>query len=332
MTMGAPPLSADEHAPAGDGRNHGTGADEVIISIVITTYRREDMLSEILGALLPQVRGRPAEVIVVDNCPDAGTRVLVEGQGQPEVTHLHEPRSGVVHARNRGVAAARGTYVVFLDDDEVPCPDWLDSWMRQADGRTDMSFGRIAPRLLAPCSEDLRAQVERHFSRDMGRRTGDDLADRWPYLGTGNAMFHKGRCLGDAGPFDPRFNATGGEDVWLIAGKVKQGLSLVWNHEALVEELVPASRMTLAYLRDRRFNQGRLRCILMYGNGGLPGLARVLIWMGFGALQLITCQSAAVLASFLAPRRRADFLCGASGGAGKLLWWRKSSTLRYSNG
>lgn len=288
------------------------------------------MLGELLGALQPQLEDRSAEIVVVDNCADASARPVVEGFDNPALRYVHEGRSGVVHARNRGVAEARGTYVIFLDDDEVPVADWLDAWLAQADGRTDASFARIVPRLLGPCPPELVGQVMRNFSRDMHRPNGSDITDLSAYVGTGNAMFHRSRCLGQTEPFDLRFNARGGEDVWLIRSLVKQGRRLLWNSEALVEELVPESRMTLVSLQQRRFNQGQLRCIVVFGNGGPRGALQAGIWMMVGAIQFLGFSAISWLAGSVAPGKVADFRCRASGGAGKLLWWRQARSSSYS--
>jgi glycosyltransferase involved in cell wall biosynthesis len=301
-------------------------------SIVITTYRRTTMLAELLEALRLQIAQRAVEVVVVDNCPDASAQGVVARHDVHGIRYEHEARSGVVYARNRGVAVARGAYVIFLDDDEVPLAGWLDAWLGQADGKTDASFGRIVPRFLLPCPPDLIAQVTRNFSRDMRRPHGANITDMSAYLGTGNAMFHKARCLGQDGPFDLRFNARGGEDVWLIRGLVRDGRQLMWNHEALVEELVPADRMDLPSLRLRRFNQGQLRSVLAYGSGGPAGLARALFWMLAGAVQFLGFGMAAMFASLVAPMRRADLLCRASGGAGKMAWWRDPRVRAYGAG
>lgn len=299
-------------------------------SIIITTFRRTAMLAELLATLGPQLEGGAVEAIVIDNCPDASAQTTVESAGTPAIRYVHEPRSGVVHARNRGVAEASGAYLIFLDDDEVPCPNWLDAWLAQADGVTDLAFGRIVPRLLGPCPPDLAAQVDRAYSRTMPGSTGADISDKWAYVGTGNAMFHKARCFATDAPFDPRFNARGGEDVWLIRSLQRQGRKLLWNDNALVEELVPENRMTLAFAKARKFNQGQLRCILMFGDGGIMGSLRVAIWMIAGAIQLLVFGLAARLASVLAPVRASDFDCRAAGGAGKLLWWRAPESQHYA--
>ena len=298
-------------------------------SIIITTYRRTAMLAELLAVLKRQLADRNIETVVIDNCPDASARATVETAAHEQIRYVHEPRSGVVNARNRGVAEARGTYLIFLDDDEVPAIGWLDAWLMQADGRTDAAFGRIVPRLLAPCPPALTGQIGQAYSREMTGPTGTDISAKWAYVGTGNAMFHKARCFASDAPFDPRFNARGGEDVWLIRSLVRQGLKLRWNREALVEELVPENRMTLSFAKARKFNQGQLRCILMYGEGGVAGIARVGIWMVAGAIQFVGFGLAAQVMTLVAPNRAPDFACRARGGAGKLLWWRAPEMNEY---
>ena len=298
-------------------------------SIIITTYRRTAMLAELIEVLKPQLANRRVETIVIDNCPNASARPTVEIAACELIRYVHEPRSGVVNARNRGVAEARGTYLIFLDDDEVPAVGWLDAWLMQADGSTDMAFGRIVPRLLAPCPPALAGQINQAYSREMAGPTGTDISAKWAYVGTGNAMFHKARCFASDAPFDPRFNARGGEDVWLIRSLVRQGRKLCWNREALVEELVPESRINLSFAKARKFNQGQLRCILMYGDGGLAGIARVAIWMVAGAIQVAGFGFAAQLMSVVAPARAPDFACRAQGGVGKLLWWRAPERHEY---
>lgn len=301
-------------------------------SIIITTFRRPEMLANLLEAVRPQLAGRAVEVIVVDNCPDASAQSAVESSGDGGIRYVHERNSGVVHARNRGVQEAHGNYVIFLDDDEVPQPGWLDAWLGQANGVTDMSFGRITPRHLGPCPAALAGQIDRLFSREMGGATGTDISEFWAYLGTGNAMFHRDRCLAGVQPFDLRFNARGGEDIWLIRGLMAKGQRLLWNREALVDELVPTDRMTLAFLTARKFNQGQLRCIFVYGDGGVQGVLRVSLWMLAGLIQLMVFGVLAKLCQLITPARAPDLLCRAYGGAGKLMWWRAPAVRHYVSG
>ncbi len=86
------------------------------------------MLEELLEALAPQLSARPVEAILVDNCPDASARAMASAFA-PLVRYVHEPSTGVVHARNRGVREAGGEYLIFLDDDEVPAAGWLNAFL-----------------------------------------------------------------------------------------------------------------------------------------------------------------------------------------------------------
>ena len=60
--------------------------------------------------------------------------------------YVPEPRRGYGHARNRGLAEARGAVIYFLDDDCVPEPDWSDVlWNVLDSGDADLASGSRAP-------------------------------------------------------------------------------------------------------------------------------------------------------------------------------------------
>lgn len=289
----------------------------MLVTVVIPTYRRPEMLTELLEALSPQLTDE-SETLVIDNDPEASARGIAEGR--PGIRYIHETRRGVVHARNRGVAEARGRYVVFLDDDEVPSPDWLSAFAAQARDGVIASFGRIAPRFADTPQRGLKPLLVKLFSREVEGPTGTDISAIWAYLGTGNAMFDKAACFPEPEPFDPRFNASGGEDIWMIRGLMARGVRLIWNREALVEELVPAERMTLDYVKRRKFHQGRQRVIFVYGSGGPKRALAALIWMGVGAAQVGLFGFAAPLLRLAGSARHEEALARVQSGLGKLKW------------
>jgi glycosyltransferase involved in cell wall biosynthesis len=102
-----------------------------LISIVIATRDRDAQLRACLEALrasaLPS--GWSAEVIVVDNAStDDTARVAASFQGSHGDRTFHymmEPRQGKSYAVNRGVSAARGGIVAFVDDDAVVDIRWI---------------------------------------------------------------------------------------------------------------------------------------------------------------------------------------------------------------
>lgn len=291
-----------------------------MISIVIPTYRRV----EILGDLLATVRLQAAqngfcEILVVDNDPDGSAEDLV--RSVPDTRYVHEPTPGVVHARNRGIDEAKGTYIVFLDDDEIPAEGWLAAFDSRVKLGDRACFGRIEPLFLEEPPQGLRESLANIFSRGFDRPTGGDVTDYRAYLGTGNSMFHKADCFGDGMRFDPRFNA-GGEDVWLIRRLVEEkGIALAWSNEALVEEIVPPSRMTATFVRARKFHDGVLRCVVERGRGGIVSFGRVSLWMGVGFVQSVVFGILGLALKLLRVQNADSVIARAAGGVGKLLWW-----------
>ena len=111
------------------------------ISVVVPTHNRRQLLANTLESLIgqraPSVR---YEVLVVDNNSSDDTRDVVETfmQRWTAVRYLFEPRPGVSHARNTGIAAARAPIVAFIDDDVEADPTWVMTIKRAFDDHPDI--------------------------------------------------------------------------------------------------------------------------------------------------------------------------------------------------
>jgi glycosyltransferase involved in cell wall biosynthesis len=91
------------------------------ISVIVLTYNWPPALELVLRALARQ-RVLPDEVIVTDDGSREDTRALLVATAREfptRLVHLWQPDDGarMSRARNRGIAAARGDYVIFLDGD-----------------------------------------------------------------------------------------------------------------------------------------------------------------------------------------------------------------------
>jgi glycosyltransferase involved in cell wall biosynthesis len=95
------------------------------VSVVLPTHNRPRLLALTLYSVLWQ-EGVDVEVVVVDDGSTDDIRAAVEGLADARVRLIrHERPLGVSAARNRGVAEARGSWIAFLDDDDVWAPDKL---------------------------------------------------------------------------------------------------------------------------------------------------------------------------------------------------------------
>ena len=101
--------------------------DTPLISIIVPTYNRYDMLRGALESLIHQeTEGELSyELIVVDNASTDDTKALVEdvaAEAPVRVRYLYEETPGPGAARNCGLAHAQGEWIAFFDDDDVPAP------------------------------------------------------------------------------------------------------------------------------------------------------------------------------------------------------------------
>lgn len=104
------------------------------ISVIVTTYNRPDALTAVLRALLDQT-DRNFEVIVADDGSTNATRTAVQSlqaalpvAGPKRLIHAWQPDDGfrASAARNLGVFSSRGDYLIFLDGDCVPRPNFVE--------------------------------------------------------------------------------------------------------------------------------------------------------------------------------------------------------------
>ncbi len=114
------PARAGQRAAQPESRNGALNT----VSVIVSTLDRADWLDRALTALAYQ-RHRAFEVIVVAGpCRDGTDAVLARHGGRIRTLRCDE--ANLSAARNKGLAAARGDMVAFLDDDAAPEPDWLD--------------------------------------------------------------------------------------------------------------------------------------------------------------------------------------------------------------
>lgn len=137
-------------------------------SVVVATLRRPDTLARCLDALV--THDHPAlEVIVVDGDEAGSAAEVVErfaGSSVP-VRYIQSPR-GLTRQRNRGIDAASGDVVVFIDDDARPRPGALQSLLAAYDDDVAGATGRV----YEPASNRRMGKTSR--VRTLLTRTGEE--------------------------------------------------------------------------------------------------------------------------------------------------------------
>lgn len=99
-----------------------------MVSVVIPTYNRADVVGRAVESALAQSY-RELEVIVVDDGSNDGTCDVLKEFGD-RIRVIPQKNSGPSAARNRGVHEARGEVISFLDSDDVWLPGKIEAQMK----------------------------------------------------------------------------------------------------------------------------------------------------------------------------------------------------------
>jgi glycosyltransferase involved in cell wall biosynthesis len=99
------------------------------VSLIISTYNRPEALDKVLAGVLLQTRA-PSEILLADDGSSEPTRNLIEkwkSETPVPVRHIWHPHEGFRKTiiLNKAIRAAQGDYVVFLDGDCVPHPQFI---------------------------------------------------------------------------------------------------------------------------------------------------------------------------------------------------------------
>ena len=246
-----------------------------VILCAYTEARWNDLVEAV--ASVRQQTLPPYEIIVaVDHNPGLFARVQQHLPGVLAVEN-REAR-GLSGTRNSGVTAARGAYVVFLDDDAIAAPDWLARLNAAFAGpRVAGAGGAIAPLWLRGRPAWFPAEFEwvvgctyrgMPEARESVRNLiGCNMAFRREVFATVG-----GFRIGRVGALSIGQENDETEFCIRLAATCP-GIELCYEPAAVVRHKVPPSRATPAYFTRRCFSEGLSKARLSRQVGRADGLA-----------------------------------------------------------
>jgi succinoglycan biosynthesis protein ExoM len=251
------------------------------VQVCLLTYRRPELLRLALKSLLCQTALSMPEmvvhILVIDNHDrQSGRPVFDEVFDVSKVLarYLCEPARGLSVARNRALDESAGMdFVAFVDDDEAADPEWLEQLLQgAADFGAEVVTGPVWPRHVQSPDWVMRGG----FFNAAHRPTGTDVE----FVATNNVLL--GANIVAAFRFDPRFDATGGEDTEFFMRIRRAGKLFVWVNEAVVYECIPPARANVRWLLSRaRSDANRYtRSFLSFDNGSRAVGHRFLVACG----------------------------------------------------
>jgi glucosyl-dolichyl phosphate glucuronosyltransferase len=232
------------------------------LSVIVCTYNREKLLVDCLNSLASQsIDPERFELIVVDNNSRDGTPSLVRSHEQ-RVKHLRyvvETKQGLSHARNCGYETACGDYLIYLDDDAIAPPDYLENIFQViSEHEPDFLGGPVYPYYKTEKPGWFRDEYEaRKYEDTSGFSTRCGISG-------GNFIVRK-NVLQKLGLFDPAYGMSGGRlgmhDERKLLETYRQSTSLdqqkvYYSLECHILHYTPAEKMRLLYMLRRRMVAG----------------------------------------------------------------------------
>lgn len=116
-----------------------------IVSVVVPCYKVEQYLPQMIESLLQQTLRDIQIVLVDDGSPDRSGQICdAYAAKDPRIRVIHKPNGGVAAARNDGLEAATGQWVIFCDSDDYMEPEALEELVRAGESSgADVVFGDV---------------------------------------------------------------------------------------------------------------------------------------------------------------------------------------------
>jgi GT2 family glycosyltransferase len=200
------------------------------VSIIIPTFNGGSRIGNCLDALVPQSVGLDAEILVVDDGSTDDTRDVVARYSH--VRLLSQKNAGPAAARNRGALEAKGTIILFTDDDCVPTSDWLAAMIKPFDDPKVVGVkGVYRTRQEAIAARFVQIEYEDRY-RLMAGLTDIDFIDTY------SAGFRRDRFL-EMNGYDNSFPVACAEDIELSYRMSARGWKMKFVPTAIVYHTHP---------------------------------------------------------------------------------------------
>ena len=238
-----------------------------VISVCICTFRRPSVRETISSIVALHVADEVSFVIVSsDNDIEPSGRAYVESMQHEhpdvDITYIHAPSRNISIARNACLDNASGTWIAFIDDDEVATETWLQTHFDNAMAQSfDVSIGPVlalypdhAPQWIKEA--DFHTLNVSHHRPVM---TGH----------TSNSFFKRTHPAIKPLRFNEERGRTGGEDTQFFYECFLAGAVLGETPNAIAHEPVHENRLSLDWLVKNKFRSGITYGKVIYYKGSV---------------------------------------------------------------
>lgn len=239
----------------------------IAYTVALCTHNHSNRLTRTLADLSHlRIPEAPWELLIIDNASRDETPELLSHHQWPAgwlIRVIREENLGLSNARNRAIQEACGEYLIFIDDDETPDPDWLCAYERLIEVKQPDAFGGRIRVLFEGARPTWLQDDLLGFLGELNRFDSITqlTAPSTSFYG-GNFGFRKA-VIDRVGGFDATLGRkgtdnTGGEEVDFYRRLLSAGYKVWWTPEAVIYHRIQAVKLSRRYFLDLHFCQGRM--------------------------------------------------------------------------
>jgi len=225
------------------------------ISVIICCFNSAWIIKRCLNALIQQKTPNTLswEIIVVNNASTDNTKEIVEQtliNKSIEYKIIDENIPGLLYARKRGVKEAQYSYLIFCDDDNLLCDNYIISMYNLMEtnpnigaygGRGIAEFESTPDRIILDFLSTYAVGCQKNnknFLFGAGLCTRKDITE---YIYNNQQFYLTGRCGN---------KLLAGDDSELVKSIILKGYSISFNDNITFTHVLSSKRLTYKYLCD----------------------------------------------------------------------------------
>lgn len=248
-------------------------------SVILITYNGLNYTQQCLESVYAHTRYPDFEVVIVDNASQDGTPRYLEAFAQDHANAtviLNEENEGFARGNNIGAAGATGEFIVFLNNDTVVTPGWLEGLVGHLQ---DPEIGMVGP-VTNSSGNETRIEVPYEDLGDMSQFAAEYTAARrgevhdiqaLPFL----CVALRRGVFEEVGPLDERFGLGMFEDDDYAMRVRAHGYRVVYAEDVFVHHWGGGSFKEMApYRYWKLFRENRRKYEEKWGEKWRPHLHR----------------------------------------------------------
>jgi len=206
------------------------------VSVIIPAYNQAKYLRDAIDSVLNQTF-QDLELIIVDDGSTDETRDIVSSYNHNKITYIYQENQGLSSARNTGIKSSNGSYLAFLDSDDLFLPNIIEDQIIALHNQPTLKVVLCGWNYIDEHGSVIISVIpwEKYPNPDL-----ESLLIGMPYVPTGT-LFRRD-CFEGIGLFDETL--TGGEDWDLFIRLASTNNLMAWTKGILCNYRIHSSNMT----------------------------------------------------------------------------------------